>query len=91
MSDGPPLAQQAMPIIERGEGPGAPISAETIQLLSGMAATILAGSVALARADLDAETAAALAVQMSVAVANEIREHRIIGGRIKRMERQCLT
>jgi hypothetical protein len=61
-----------------------PLSAEFISLVSGMAATILAGTVAMARADLTPDEAAKLAVELSVRVANEIREYRLVGGRAVR-------
>lgn len=80
-----PLAHQAPPAIEPVEDPGAPLGSDTIQLVSGMAATILAGSIAMARADLEPEDAAVLAVRMSIAVANEVRQYRIVDGKAVRM------
>ena len=58
-----------------------PLGAEFMELVSGMAATILAGTVAMARASLTPDAAAKLAVELSVRVANEIREYRLGGGR----------
>lgn len=85
MSDGPPLAQEAPPAVVRGEDPGAMLGAETLGHLQYMAATILAGSIALARADLDAEDAAKLAARMAVVVVNELREYRIVNNKAVRV------
>ncbi len=81
MSDGPPLSEQNRPApADRGPAPTVPLGTETIVRLEAMAATILAGSIAMARADLGPAAASALAVELAVGVANELRLYRIVDG-----------
>lgn len=81
MPDGPPISQQAPPAVERGPSPSYPLNNEFMSLASDMAAKMLGGLIAVTPGEMTPQSAASIAVEMAMAVANEVRLYRLVDGK----------
>lgn len=84
--DGPPLSEQTPAAVDRGESPGYPLGPEFMAAITFNASQMLGGLIAATPVDWTPVMAAKVAVEMAVAVANEVRMYRIVDNKAVRME-----